>query len=53
MPKTDNKLERAELTREQKVLAEVERQRNIYRIGTPDNVLQRAAIAALMERGEY
>lgn len=36
-----------------RIAAEVERQRAIYRIGTSDAILQRAAINALMERGEY
>lgn len=45
-------LERDELTREQRVLKETEAQRCIYRTGADEVVLRRAAIRALMEKGE-
>lgn len=40
-------------TREELVVAEMARQRNIYRPGTDEAVIRRAAIAELIERGEY
>lgn len=40
-------------TREQKIASEMLKQGSIYRPGTEDAVLRRAAINALMERGEY
>lgn len=36
-----------------RLAAEMARQRNIFRVGTPEEYIQRAAIRALMERGEY
>lgn len=45
--------EEVELTREQKLNAEIERQRSIRRPGADINVLRRAAISELMERGEW
>lgn len=39
--------------REARLYVEIERQRHIRRPGTNDYVLKRAAVAALMERGEW
>lgn len=40
-------------TRSDRLAAEIRTQRAIYRIGTDEQILRRAAINALMERGEY
>lgn len=39
--------------REKLIREEMERQRKIYREGTSENTLRRAAINALMDKGEW
>jgi len=49
----ENGEDRVEHTRAQRLKLEIENQRAIRRRGTPDNVLERAAIQSLIDRGDY
>lgn len=51
----EERKERTDLkgTHEERLEAEIERQRNIYRPDTAEILLRRAAVRALIERGEW
>ena len=51
--KVNGKVQGLKGTHEERLEAEIERQRNIYRPGTTEILLRRAAVRALIERGEW
>lgn len=40
-------------SRDERLAEEIERLRGVYRVGTSDQILRRAAINAMMDRGDW